>query len=712
MTGVGKKVEKESDELDDFVEQYNFDPFFTGNPFRLKFDTKPFGTAFLSKQQELIKELTKGNKASNFFFAALIELKKLSQKDEEAKKALTYYHEKLVALSLLNPELAAHPAILQLQRESQADSEKQNILSKFILNPDEVYRRVVFPCCNISGNGMAYGLFLPANGEIRKKDQVVALTQVEKPVLISDQHTIYEVTPHFSNHHRLKFEAEPVPIPLRWSLGSIKKYLQEKTEPADPAELFNRIRSQYKKYIYFYDDRWYDVHAIWDMGTYLHQLFQAYPLMELRGMSGTGKSTIMRVSNFISFNALPIMNNPSEATLFRETHNKRPTKYIDEAEKLFMVGKGGKIEADPRVELINSSYEAGAAVGRQVKIGDNYTTAYFQTYSPTMLGSINGLKGATEDRAIVHITTRAPSTDRRSRQDPEKDKADTAWQDIRDSLYLWGLGSWREVLQEYNSEELERKSGLSNRDLKIWKSLLAIAKHIRPEVFASVSAFALRLTDLKQNDTVGEGTLNFKLLEVLTKMLTDVPQRVHVVDIRTKYLYETGEQNIAPKTIAMRLDELGLREFRGRDAKGNYFEVSRKLVQTIIEPVLPGFLTKNATFATFATDSSLEDKEKEERIDVENVNNNVANVANSLVVAQSCVANDGNEANVDVETHGGLSKEALLDAILRLDRGQGAPFEQLWDRFKDKAWLELALGEVRLRGQAWECRPGFWKVLQ
>ena len=115
-----------------------------------------------------------------------------------------------------------------------------------------------------------------------------------------------------------------------------------------------RIKEIYEKYLYYNNKTWYAIHALWDMGTYFFLLLKAYPLLELRGIRGSAKTKTMGISSSITFNATDIMINPSESALFRETNEKRPTKYIDEAEKLFKVEKG-KVIPDTRAELINSS---------------------------------------------------------------------------------------------------------------------------------------------------------------------------------------------------------------------------------------------------------------------------------------------------------------------------------------------------------------------
>ena len=92
----------------------------------------------------------------------------------------------------------------------------------------------------------------------------------------------------------------------------------------------------------------------------------------------------MVVSSKITLNATEIMVDPSESTLFRETESLRPTKYIDEAEKLFTFTKKG-VEHDQRIELINASYYKKGVVPRQEKIGSVFITKWYHAYTPARI---------------------------------------------------------------------------------------------------------------------------------------------------------------------------------------------------------------------------------------------------------------------------------------------------------------------------------------
>ena len=300
-------------------------------------------------------------------------------------------------------------------------------LRGFIFNPDEIVKLAMFSSHLLDENTFAFGILLPKTEPITsRKGEVLGHRQVWRPVVITSKQMGIPYSLLMENTHKIRYLTVPEEMRLRWELPSIEKYLAGEAEKVDGQSLFRAVRDRYAHYCYYRVEEWYDVNALWDIGTYLHQLFVAYPLKEERGMQGTAKTKTMIVSSYMTLNATDIMINPSEATLFRETEACAPTKNIDEAEKLFTPGKGGGMESDNRVELINASYSKNGTVPRQEKIGKVFVTKWYHVYSPTRISSINGLYGATESRSITQVHTHALDKDERGEREPEADAADTS----------------------------------------------------------------------------------------------------------------------------------------------------------------------------------------------------------------------------------------------------------------------------------------------
>ncbi len=463
---------------------------------------------------------------------------------------------------------------------------QEKIKSKFIFDSSKIIKEALFSNCKLSEDIFACGIFLPEEVSVEdRKGDVVGSAQQETPVLITSEGKVLEVFKKLEADYGIRIRTVPYHLPRRWELESLREYLDGKAKKVDPKKAFAAVRGMYEKFLYFRNETWYDIHALWDMGTYVFMLFNVYPLMELRGLSGTAKTKIMKVSRRITMNPTDLLVNPSEATLFRETHEKRPTKYIDEAEKIFIFNpKTRQVEPDLRAELINSSYSKGSVVPRQEKVGERWTTVAFHTYSPTAIGSIRGLYGATEDRAITHIMTKAPDNDTRGQMEIEEHEEDPSWQNLRNTLHILALQRWKEIEKGYR--DFDEETGLKRRDLQLWKPLFVLAKIIDPAVYERVRSFARERTEQKAADFIPEGSLDYIILKALAGFVLNRAKRIHVQDVYEKVKLDV-DPNMKPRTVSNRLDLLGFKEMRRKDRYGSYFEIPNEVFETIVSPICP-----------------------------------------------------------------------------------------------------------------------------
>lgn len=511
--------------------------------------------------------------------------------------------------------------ILERNQDKKEKQQIQQIMALYEFNPNNVAKLKPFVMLRMNSELFGYGLLLPKYVEKKDKNGNVLYTeQIPSQVLICSDTNLYPISKKFEEKHKIRFESECSDLNLRWSLPSIKEYLKGDSKNIQGTELFLKIKNLYENYLYFHNSAWYSIHSLWDIGTYFFILFKAYPIFELRGLQGTAKTKIMSISNSITFNACnEIMVNPSESTLFRETHSKRITKYIDEAEKLFTFVKG-KLIADDRISFINQSYSCKGAVPRQEKIGNKFVTIYYKSYSPTMIGSINGLQGATENRSIIHITTKNPPEDKRGDKEPETE-AET-FQEIRNQLYLFALQNWKMILEQY--ENLENDTKLKSRDFQIWKPLLAISKYLGTELYENTKKYAEKLTSVKEESVV-ESSKEHKILVEVWKIINQegYEGKVLVKDIWGNY--PDIDYKPSKATIGRCLNSFGFMENKVHTREGNGYEISKKLFENVILPIFPSFHSQHSH-----TEEKKENSVKVSEEVVQNVN-------------EKCEGNEGNE---------------------------------------------------------------------
>jgi len=494
-----------------------------------------------------------------------------------------------------NAKIKAEKEKDKLEKEEKHIEEHED-LKTYIFNEDEIIRKRVFSSHLLNNNLFGFGILLPKMEDVtNKKGETINQEQRWKPVIINSDRRGLPVSKWFQSSYKISYEDIPYEMRLRWELKDIDNFLHSKEKgEVNGLELFERIKKKYELYLYFRGKDWYDINSLWDLGTYFHQLFSTYPLKENRGLSGSAKTKSMVVSSYITLNATDIMINPSEATLFRETESLRPTKYIDEAEKLFKFSDKG-IEPDNRVELINASYTRNGVVPRQEKIGNKFITKWYHVYSPTQISSINGLYGATENRAITQIHTKAPDEDKRGELDPEDDVNNESWKKTRNDCYRWALDNWKQVYENYTHFNIKTK--LRKRDLQLWKPLLVLAKIIdEKDLLPKIINFAERLSEQRKNDSISESTLDYKYLNCVNEIIKESDtNKIYLENIRFKFndLYGQEEKPKSNKSISTHLDKLGFKELREKNRQGAYYELTKITFDEIISPITNDFIIKD-----------------------------------------------------------------------------------------------------------------------
>jgi len=577
----------------------------------------------------------------------------------------------------------------------------------FIWNKDKLIKNKVFPI-DYEGNVFYYGLLLPkeVDNEINKK--IVGKRQGLFPCLIDSRRNLTEINLRSKEDLKIDFETIPSYLPQRWDLEKIRLYLNGEDKKVLGIELLEKIKATYESYQYLRNKTWYDVLSLWDIGTYFYQIFEAYPLFEKRGLMGTGKTKSMTISSFISFNGGQIMVNPTEATLFRETEEVKGSKYFDEAEKLWIYNKATKqYEGDVRTELINASYTKEAKVPRQEKIGNRFITKWYSPYSPTQLSSINGLFGATENRAITMICTKSPNNDNRGEKEPTEDRNEPIWAEIRDECYRFALENWKEIKEIYNN--FPKDCELKRRDLQIWKPLLAIAKFINENVYAEVLKFAIELSEMKRDEQLSEGSFDFMILSALkeTMLIYQNSDKIFIDKIKGAYCRQRGDEETKTdfslsRNISQHLKKIGFE--KGRDGNGTYIIANKTLFDEIVSPICPplAFLSSSPTLST---QTSINDNKSS----VDGVKISEDKVIEQKLLCEDSEANVDNEASCKDEDK---PERLLLQAltILQEETGQLIPKSKILELGGFEPIEEL-LNKLEKTGEICKPKPDFYQII-
>lgn len=477
------------------------------------------------------------------------------------------------------------------EAKKELESQEELRIGDFVLDSKRIKRPVVFTL-DFWGDTGHFGMHLPKL--VAKNDEdgnFIGLKQVWVPVLVTSDHEIKEAYEDMEISDSFTLKDLPSTMPLRWTPENIDKYRKGQSDFIAIRDVFDLIKAQYEKYMFFSNPIWYLLHPLWDLGTYYFMLFNTFPILELTGLQETGKSKHMTLSSCMTLNATDILINPSEAFLFREVHTKRPTKYIDEAEKLFRFNPATKQqEADLRAELINASYYRHGSVPRYEKQGNKFVCINYQTYSPTVVASIKGLYGATLSRSISHTLSRVPPKNPVGQLDV--DISDPAFQVVRDKCYVSALQNFQVVRDKYASLD----TGLSARANQVWKPVLAIASLVGADVYEKVAAFAREYVEREKQDFLPETSMDFKLLKILKELLGKAEDgKVYIADVVKEYKQLNPDKEYKPGfavSVSIRLGKLGFRDFRKHGDKGNCFELTPETFNIIVSSTCPQLSTK------------------------------------------------------------------------------------------------------------------------
>ena len=188
------------------------------------------------------------------------------------------------------------------------------------------------------------------------------------------------------------------------SYKKVKKKVNEEVKviEEDPEKVRKKLKECYlniikilKEYIVLKEE-YYNLIALWIIGTYFHDKFYSFPFLYFNAMKGSGKSRTLNLIIELSKDGEMLLS-PTEATLFRTNG----TLGIDEFEGI------GRKGIESIRELLNASYKKGAKVRRMAKkktfTGEMQVVESFEVYRPIVLANIWGMESVLGDRCISLI---------------------------------------------------------------------------------------------------------------------------------------------------------------------------------------------------------------------------------------------------------------------------------------------------------------------
>jgi len=160
-------------------------------------------------------------------------------------------------------------------------------------------------------------------------------------------------------------------------------------------EAYRNIIDVLKEYLDLKEE-YYNLIALWIIGTYFHKRFNSFPFLFFNAIKGSGKTRTVNLIITLAKDGEMLLS-PTEAVLFRT----KGTLGIDEFEGVTRQG------IESLRELINAAYKKGSKVKRmkQKKIDNSIEMVVeeFDVYRPVVMANIWGMESVLGDRCITLI---------------------------------------------------------------------------------------------------------------------------------------------------------------------------------------------------------------------------------------------------------------------------------------------------------------------
>jgi len=421
-----------------------------------------------------------------------------------------------------------------------------------------------------------FGFLLPKEVQEEKDSKTISYQQ-NVHVLITNSKTFVEAS-YMMKTFNIKFAGVPL-IECRWQLENLHDFTEGLIKIPSAREIYEKQVSFYKEHCFFYDEKEHMLRAIWDMGTYFFDGFEAYPYLEVVGEKGCGKTTSAKITEFTAKDGITF-SSITAPTLFRYVHVQRPTMIWEEVQRLFSYRKG--VDNDERIELLLIGYQKGALVPRTEKDSNGqFAIRTYEAYCPKLfVGTkeipMNERTAPLKDRTISQFLLRAD----KQFQQPRKD--DKKFLQQRNNLYAFALAEYETIMYLYH--QLGKTSELKNRDLDKWKPLLALAELIGEDVKAELLKYAKKNVDISSGD-LDELGWKADLIRAVHDLLDDKKRYFSSQQFlealkKTNLEYERFSVNRVGSYLKT---DLGFSHFWVRTREGNRYFMDKKDMEQVLK---------------------------------------------------------------------------------------------------------------------------------
>lgn len=332
----------------------------------------------------------------------------------------------------------------------------------------------------------------------------------------------------------------------RWSLSgktenSIEAW-RSKNEQVDPIKTYDEIAGLLHKYLWFPDDRYYDLLAIWTLSTYWLPIWDTVGYLFLHASPRSGKTTTLQLLEHLAYEG-ELIGDVSGSALFRKIEGSRGAMLLDEMEKLASeeFAKSG----DPINQVLLTGYKRSGNTQRtdlDLKSDTNSGAVTFSTFCSKVIANTQGIKVQTiRDRSIELMLLR--SDHKLPQFNERRHQKEGTFTTLRNQLYTMALKYAPDVAEIYEDrfelayEKTITDKGLFGRDYEVWIALWCTAMWLdelgKVGLLDSMIEFAAEHKG-SRDSSIAEDSVDAPLLKALRRFIREHRKTIQEVTYKSE----------------------------------------------------------------------------------------------------------------------------------------------------------------------------------
>lgn len=287
-----------------------------------------------------------------------------------------------------------------------------------------------------------------------------------------------------------------------------------------PSQLLKEITDMLKTHVGLFDtkgelrENMYTLIAYWVMQTYIYDVWSKTSYLKIQGTHESGKSTLSRILQLLTFNSKRTTGKISESSFYRGLNSVGGVQCLDEIDV-----------TSKDLPFLNNILNAGWSAQSEIHLTnakDHNIADRFNVYSPKIIAGTQAsmIDPVLGSRMLEITMCSAPPGYNFSSIDLYDDEIAEQTRELRDKLYMFRLLyghkylGWKKIAQNDSNLGFVRDTTLKNRQLDLFAPLLTIARKHGGAVFLrSIEDAILEQREVRGNEFFE--TFEFPILQVI-----------------------------------------------------------------------------------------------------------------------------------------------------------------------------------------------------